>query len=68
MTDGYKHGCTGKRQFAAFGQAARAAKRRNAKDGGAHLEAYHCRHCNSFHTGERRDYGQRRRKVEETAE
>ena len=64
MNDGHKVGCTGKRQFARFGQAARAAKRRRRMDGGAHVEAYHCRHCNAFHIGEARDYGKRRRREE----
>ena len=64
MNDGHKVGCTGKRQFARFGQAARAAKRRRRMDGGAHVEPYHCRHCNAFHIGEARDYGQRRRREE----
>lgn len=64
MNDGHKIGCTGKRQFSRFGQAARAAKRRRRHDGGAHVEAYHCRHCNAFHIGEARDYGKRRRKEE----
>jgi hypothetical protein len=50
-------GCTGKREFARFDQAARAAQRRNRKDGGAHLEPYHCRHCNRFHVGEARSHG-----------
>jgi site-specific recombinase XerC len=58
-------GCTGKRAFARFCQAARAAKRRNRNDGGAHVEPYHCRHCHGFHIGEARDYGKRRRKEEE---
>jgi hypothetical protein len=53
-------GCTGKRSFARFDQASRAAKRRNRKDGGAHLDAYHCRKCNTFHVGESRTYGKAR--------
>jgi len=52
-------GCTGKKQFDKFSQADKAAKRRNRSDN-AHLEAYHCRHCGSFHVGEARSYGQRR--------
>ena len=56
MSDAHKVGCTGKRQFARFCQADKAAKRRRRLDGGAHVEAYHCRHCNGFHIGENRDY------------
>lgn len=64
MNDGQKVGCTGKRQFARFGQAARAAKRRRRMDGGAHVEAYHCRHCNAFHIGENRNYRKPNRRTE----
>lgn len=62
MTDqlaNYKTGCTGKKTFVKFHQAERAAKRRNRKDGGAHLEPYHCRFCHSFHVGEARAHGPR---------
>jgi hypothetical protein len=57
-------GCTGKREFVRFDLARRAAKRRNRKDGGAHVEPYHCRHCNRFHVGERRDHGHRDKRRE----
>lgn len=50
--------CTGKSRFVRFGQAERAAKNRNRKDGGAHLEPYFCRHCQGFHVGEARSYKQ----------
>ena len=50
-------GCTGKKQFLRFTQADQAAKRRRRLDNGAHVEAYHCKHCNSFHVGEARSYG-----------
>jgi hypothetical protein len=63
----HKPGCTGKKHFAKFGQAATVAKRRNRCDGGAHLEAYHCRFCNGFHVGEARSYGQRKPKSEAPA-
>ena len=66
MSDGHKVGCSGKRQFAKFCQAARAAKHRNRTDGDAHLEAYHCKHCQGFHVGEARDYGHRDRRKEQT--
>lgn len=56
MTTDHKIGCTGKQQFERFTQAAKVAKRRNRMDGGAHLEAYHCTHCNGFHIGESRTY------------
>lgn len=49
-------GCTGKKSFERFNQAENAARRRNRHDGDAHLEAYHCRHCNRFHIGENRSY------------
>jgi hypothetical protein len=52
-------GCTGKRCFTRFSLAAAAAKRRRRKDGGAHVEAYHCTHCNQFHVGEARAHGRR---------
>ena len=65
--DGSITGCTGKKVFVRFLQAERAAKRRNRNDGGAHLEEYHCRHCNQFHVGEARAYGRRRARKEATA-
>lgn len=68
MSDAPKTGCTGKRAFARFSQATHVAKRRNRKDGGAHVEAYHCRHCDQFHVGEARSYGQRRRESEDLTE
>lgn len=49
-------GCTGKKAFARFTQAEEAAKRLNRRDGSAHVEAYHCKHCNGAHVGENRDY------------
>ena len=57
MSEQHKTGCTGKRQFARFAQAAKAAKRRRRLDGGAHVEAYYCRHCDGFHIGEARSHG-----------
>lgn len=59
MTQRIQAGCTGKRSFTQFTLADQAATRRNRKDGGAHVEAYHCRHCNSFHVGEARSHGRR---------
>lgn len=56
MIDGHKVGCTGKKHFAKFGHAERAAKRCNRRDGRAHVQAYHCRNCNGFHVGEARSY------------
>lgn len=56
MSEPHKTGCTGKRHFSRFAQAAKAAKRRRRMDGGAHVEAYHCRHCDGFHIGEARSY------------
>lgn len=53
----YVTGCTGKKRFDSFGYASTAAKRRNRHDR-AHLEPYHCRHCNGFHVGESRRYKQ----------
>jgi hypothetical protein len=61
----FKAGCTGKAVFIRFDQAERAATRRNRKDGGAHVEAYHCRHCHRFHVGENRQYGKRRKPSED---
>jgi len=58
-------GCTGKRSFERFHQAAVAAKRRRRMDGGAHVEAYHCRHCNQFHVGEAMSHGQRDRRKDQ---
>lgn len=55
----HRAGCTGKKAFPLFDLAAKAAKRRRSHDGGAHVEAYHCRVCRQFHVGERRDYGQK---------
>jgi hypothetical protein len=51
-------GCTGKKSFQTFTQAAKAAKRLNLRDRG-HTEAYHCLHCNDFHIGEARSYRRR---------
>lgn len=59
MSQRHVNGCTGKREFARFDQAARSAKRRNRDTDAAHLEPYHCRHCNKFHVGEARDHGRR---------
>lgn len=59
-------GCTGKRVFTRFGLAAAAAKRRRRKDGGAHVEPYHCKHCNHFHVGEAMEHGRRDRRKEIT--
>jgi len=67
VTETHVVGCTGKSRFTRFGQAERAAVRRNRKDGGSHLEAYHCRHCHGFHVGEARDYRPRKRKTKESA-
>jgi len=64
MTEVHVRGCTGKRDFVRFDLAARAAKRRNRKDAGAHLEPYHCVHCGRFHVGESRLYGHRDRRKE----
>lgn len=64
MSTAHKVGCTGKRPFARFCQDDAAAKRRRRKDGGAHVEAYHCRHCDAFHVGEARGYKQRRPSIE----
>ncbi len=65
MRSGHVTGCSGKRKFERFTQAEHAAKRRNRKDGGAHLEAYHCTHCNRFHVGEARSHGRRNAKKED---
>lgn len=61
LTEASAHvtGCTGKKTFERFTQAQRAAKRRNRNDAGAHLEPYHCRHCNRFHVGEAREHGRK---------
>jgi hypothetical protein len=60
-------GCSGKKHFTRFTLANKAAARRNRRDGGAHLEAYHCRNCNGFHVGESRAYKQRDRRREDVA-
>jgi aspartate carbamoyltransferase regulatory subunit len=45
-------GCSGKRCFDTWNDAAREAQMvRRHKDG--HVEAYHCRYCNRFHVGSR---------------
>lgn len=64
MTETIRAGCTGKSAFDQFAQAAHAAKRRNRQSSDAHLEAYHCKHCNHYHVGESRTYGQRRPRAE----
>lgn len=66
MTDQFVTGCTGKKVFVRFTHADRAAKRRNRSDAGAHLEAYHCQHCNRFHVGEARAHGRRKARKEST--
>lgn len=65
MSDDHKVGCTGKSPFASFGEAQKRARRMRQRDNGAHVEPYHCRHCNRFHVGEARSYGRRRREIEE---
>lgn len=60
-------GCTGKKAFATFCQAKRAAKRMNRVHDDGHLEAYACRHCHRFHVGEARDYGRRKPTAEAPA-
>lgn len=61
MTEHIVTGCTGQKQYERFCQAENAAKYINRRDDGAHIAAYHCRHCNLFHVGENREYGKRRR-------
>jgi hypothetical protein len=53
-------GCGGKRAYESFTVAERMAKRTNRGREDAHVEAYHCRHCNHFHVGENTRYAQRR--------
>jgi hypothetical protein len=58
----HKVGCTGKKAFIDFRKAQERAKVLNRKQEDAHVEAYHCQHCNCHHIGEARSYGHRRRK------
>lgn len=60
-------GCTGKKRFVRFGTADRAAKRMRQNDDEAHVEAYHCKHCNGVHIGESWDYGKRNPKKDVAA-
>jgi hypothetical protein len=49
-------GCTGKKQYARFTEAAKVASRVRRQDRCGHrLQPYHCRHCNAFHVGIRHD-------------
>lgn len=50
-------GCTGKKQFPNYKLASTSAKRLRDRDRGAHVEPYHCTHCNRFHVGEARGHG-----------
>lgn len=62
-----KVGCTGKKAYASFIGAERAAKLLNREQEKAHTAAYHCRYCASFHVGEARAHGRKdaRREVED---
>lgn len=62
-----KVGCTGKKPYASFIGADRAAKKLNRAQDAAHVAAYHCRYCASFHVGEARAHGRKdaRRDVED---
>lgn len=44
-----KRGCSGRRSYATFQQAATGAQRARNKERLVH--PYHCKHCNLFHTG-----------------
>lgn len=59
MNEGHVPGCTGKKAFVCFTKAQARAKVLNRKKDSAHVEAYHCRHCQQIHLGERRSYGRR---------
>jgi len=56
MTTLHIIGCTGKIRFQSFFIARTSARKLNQRSKGAHVEAYHCTHCNGFHVGENRDY------------
>lgn len=59
-------GCTGKKRFTRFGTADQAAVRMRRNDDDAHVEAYHCKHCNGFHLGEARAHGKKDHRKELT--
>lgn len=61
---GIKLGCTGKKHFNRFNKASTVAQRMNRRGNGAHVEAYHCRHCHGFHVGEADNYGHRDKRKE----
>lgn len=57
-------GCTGKLQIDTFKRASDRAAKMRKRDGGAHVEAYLCRHCHKFHVGEARSYGRKDKRKE----
>jgi hypothetical protein len=59
----HKTGCTGKSAFDTWHEANRRARRMRQRGNGAHVEPYHCKHCNQFHVGEARSYGKRAQRV-----